>query len=248
MLLTEERQAQILNILQDKKAVSVTELTIMLNTSESTIRRDLTTLNEMGKLKKVHGGATLLENTFEAIDEEVAVKASKNVNEKIRIAKYAASTIKDQDFVFLDAGTTTEKMIDFLPITKATYVTNGIVHAKKLIQKGHKAYIIGGQLKLSTEAVIGSEAMYYLKKYNFTKSFLGANGISIEAGFSTPDPEEALIKEQAIKRSYVSYVLADHSKFNKTSAVSFGELAECCIVTDKVSDNRYYSETVIKEV
>lgn len=247
-MLTEERYAEILKILQEKKAVTVTELTELLDTSESTIRRDLGALHELGKLKKVHGGATLLERSFAAYEEDVSTKSRLYVEQKERIARYAAAVIHEDDFVFIDAGTTTERLIDFIPSTQATFVTNGVVHAKKLIQRGLRAFIIGGQLKLSTEAVIGAEAVNNLKKYNFTKCFLGTNGISLETGFSTPDMEEALIKTEAIRKSFVSYVLADSSKFGKVSSVTFADLSQACIVTDSVPDTKYHDNAVIKEV
>lgn len=247
-MLTEERFSAILERLQDKKAVTVAELTKLLETSESTIRRDLNTLHDMGKLKKVHGGATLCNEAYLTNEEDVPTKSQYYVTEKERIAKYAATLIDDEDFVYIDAGTTTEKLIDYMGETKATFVTNGIVHAKKLIQKGFKAYVVGGQLKLSTEAIVGAEALSNLKKYNFTKCFLGTNGITLDNGFSTPDVEEALIKIEAVNRTHKVFVLADHSKFGKQSSVSFANLDQAVIITDELTDERYKEQTVIKEV
>lgn len=247
-MLTEERFSAILERLQDKKAVTVAELTKLLETSESTIRRDLNTLHDMGKLKKVHGGATLCNEAYLTNEEDVPTKSQYYVTEKERIAKYAATLIDDEDFVYIDAGTTTEKLIDYIGETKATFVTNGIVHAKKLIQKGFKAYVVGGQLKLSTEAIVGAEALSNLKKYNFTKCFLGTNGITLDNGFSTPDVEEALIKIEAVNRTHKVFVLADHSKFGKQSSVSFANLDQAVIITDELTDERYKEQTVIKEV
>lgn len=247
-MLTEERFSAILERLQDKKAVTVVELTKLLETSESTIRRDLNTLHDMGKLKKVHGGATLCDEAYLTNEEDVPTKSQYYVTEKERIAKYAATLIEDEDFVYIDAGTTTEKLIDYIGETKATFVTNGIVHAKKLIQRGLKAYVVGGQLKLSTEAIIGAEGLSNLKKYNFTKCFLGTNGITLDNGFSTPDVEEALIKIEAVNRTHKVFVLADHSKFGKQSSVSFANLDQAVIITDQLMDDRYKEQTVIKEV
>lgn len=249
-MLTEERFASILKILNEKGSVTVNELTKFLNTSESTIRRDLNTLHETGKLKKVHGGATAIEfeNEFSSFEEDITTKSQKNIDQKIAICRYAIKLINDNDFIFIDAGTTTENLIPFIENTKATFVTNGIVHAKKLIKKGLKTYILGGQLKLSTEAIIGSECVSCLKKYNFTKSFIGTNGIHIDSGFTTPDIEEAIIKKEAIKKSFVSFILADNSKFGKTSAVTFADLEQAFIITDKLNDKKYSNYTTIKEV
>lgn len=205
-------------------------------------------LDEEGLIKKVRGGAIAVKQSYISNEFDVSTKLSLNVEEKSMIAKYAARTIKDDDFVFIDAGTTTEAMIDFITCSNATYVTNGMRHAQKLIARGFKTYIIGGRVKPSTEAIVGAEGIKSMQKYNFTKSFLGTNGIHLEHGFSTVDTEEASIKEEATKRSYVSYILADHSKFDVVTAVTFAKIDKCCIVTDKVVKDKYKNATFIKEV
>ena len=66
--------------------------------------------------------------------------------------------------------------------------------------------------------------------------------------FTTPDTEEAMLKAVAIERSFVTYVLCDHTKFGKVSAVSFSPVAAACIVCDKCDDEQLKSKTVVKEV
>lgn len=247
-MLSEERHSVILQLLQERKAVTVTEFTKILGISESTIRRDLNTLAGMGKINKVHGGATVIEEERKTIEENVAEKEVKNVEEKNKIVKYAAGLIRDDDFIYLDAGTTTGKLIDCIKRTKAVFVTNGIFHAKRLTQKGIKVFLLGGELKLSTEAMIGMTALDALKQYNFTKAFLGANGIHEQYGFTTPDPAEAMIKKEVMNRSFMRCVLADSSKFGQISSVSFGNLSQACIVTDQLKNKKYADYTVIREV
>lgn len=247
-MLTLERQNLILSILKEKKTITISELTNELDTSESTIRRDLTVLDKLGKLSKVHGGAVAIDDSFSVIEANVETKSALNIEEKVVVGKYAASLINHDDFVYIDAGTTTEKLIDYITNTKATFVTNGIVHAKKLIQKGCKAYVIGGELKLATEAIVGADGINNLKKFNFTKCFIGTNGINIDKGFTTPDLEEALMKKEAMRRSYISYVLTDHSKFGKVSSVTFSSIENACIITDYLPDEKYKKATVVKEV
>lgn len=247
-MLTHERQNLILNILNEKKAVTIAELTTEFDASESTVRRDLAQLDKLGKLKKVHGGAVATDEDFFKFEANVETKSFLNVEAKIAVGKYAASLIRDDDFVYIDAGTTTEQLIDHITNTNAIFVTNGIVHAKKLIQRGCKAYVIGGELKLSTEAIVGADGIDNLKKFNFTKCFVGTNGISVEKGFTTPDMEEALMKREAIKRSYLSYVLADHTKFGKVTSVTFADIDKACIITDYLPDEKFRKATVVKEV
>lgn len=246
-MLTEERFKRILELVEEKKAITVNELVEQLKTSESTIRRDLNALDKMGKLNKVHGGATAISN-YSSEEYDVNTKHDLNIDDKRKIAMYAASLIKPNDFVYIDAGTTTELLIDYVNEKKVTYVTNGIVHAKKLIEKGCTVFILGGELKLVTEAIVGIEAINSLKKYNFTKGFFGTNGISIGEGYSTPDVKEALVKEVALKKCKTSYVLSDPSKFNKISSVSFGEIRGAKIITTEVGDYKYIDYTEVVEV
>jgi len=247
-MLSEERHSAILELLENKRSVTVAELTHLLSTSESTIRRDLHTLDQLGKLNKVHGGAIAIDKTYNVSEEDVSIKELLCVEEKKAIGKYAASLIYDTDFVYVDAGTTTGCMIDYIENSKATFVTNGIAHAKKLLSKGLKVFVVGGRLKQVTEAVVGAEGVSNMKKYNFTKAFLGTNGITVDAGYTTPDIEEAEIKIEAQKRSMITFVLADHTKFDKVFAVSVAEVQDACIITDKVKNKKLAELTVIKEV
>lgn len=247
-MLTEKRHKLILDELKKNSVVYVSELVKILDTSESTIRRDLNFLNSEGKLKKVHGGATLVEREFNTKDDYIAIRENLNMEDKAIIAKYAASLVKKDDFVYIDSGTTTNLIIDYLEEKNAVYVTNGINQAKRLISKGFTTYIIGGELKSSTEAIVGVEAINSLKRYNFTKGFFGTNGISKHRGYTTPDMREALVKEEAIKRTRNPFVLADKSKFNEISCITFAEVDEAVIITTNLEDNRYYDETEVVEV
>jgi DeoR family fructose operon transcriptional repressor len=247
-MLTEERYATILQILEEKKAVTVLELTHILQSSESTVRRDLNNLHKSGRLYKVYGGATSIDNSYSTQEETVEAKHDLHIDEKIKIAKTAASLIEAGDFIYLDAGTTTERMIDFIHEKNASYVTNGIAHAIKLASHGFRVFVIGGELKESTEAIIGTEAMNNLKTYNFTKGFFGTNGISAKAGFSTPDASEGLVKQRALSRCRKAFILADPSKFNRISPITFANISGATIITTKLRDRKYRDFANILEV
>ena len=247
-MLSQERYNLIQNIISERNTVTVAELAKALDTSESTIRRDLTALDELGKIKKFFGGATKVKQNEGFFEEAVSDKINLMSEEKTEIARYSATLINDNDFVYIDAGTTTSRLIDFITNDKATYVTNGITHARKLIYKGLNAYIIGGKIKSLTEAIVGAEGIANLRNFNFSKAFMGVNGIDIEAGFTTPDIEEAMIKEAALKHSYTAFVLADNTKFRRVFPVTFSEIDKCCIITDILPDESFYAETIIKEV
>lgn len=247
-MLAEERFSEILKLVNEHKTITVQELTELLDMSESTIRRDLTTLHKKGKLIKVHGGATAVNMAQYTRDESVAVRQDLNIDEKVQIGKYASSLIEKDDFVYIDAGTTTDFLIDFLTEQDAVYVTNGIMHAKKLTQKGCIVYLIGGELKEATLALVGEEAMKTLGRYHFTKGFFGTNGIHIESGCTTPDIREAAIKEMAILRSAKAYILADSTKFGQVAPVTFSELDAVDIITTKLKDATFNKHKNIVEV
>ena len=249
-MLTEERYNRILKCLNEEKTVSVARLVEELNVSESTIRRDLNYLAGMNRIIKVHGGATAISENYDFGERNVETKQKLFSEEKEKIARYAAGLIRENDFIFIDAGTTTEKLIDFIQEPTATFVTNGFIHAKKLAYRGFKVYLLGGEIKAATEAVVGSECIEQLRKYNFHKCYLGTNGISMTKGFTTPDPDEAGVKRAAAEHSYIPFILADHSKFNQTAPVTFYAADKACIITDRVpdKDQAFLKICTIKEV
>lgn len=246
-MLAEERLAMILTAVDQHGAASVAQLCQMTGASEATIRRDLTYLQQQGKLSKVHGGAVALHGNFSMEEPDLSTKAGLYVEEKDAIGRYAAAQVNDEDFVFLDAGTTVLAMADYLGQSKAGFVTTSIACAKRLSELGRRVTVVGGQLKLGTEAIIGAEALAFLERYHFTKAFLGANGITDRQGCTTPDPEEAAIKRRAADQAYLSYVLADHSKFGQVAAATIRPLEQVCIITDRLEDERYRGLGIIKE-
>lgn len=235
-MLSEQRHRMILQVLEEKRSVTVTELTELLDISESTARRDITILDKAGKLIKVFGGAVLADNVYLSAEPTVAQKSEINREEKKRIARYAASLIRPHDFVYLDAGTTTGYMLDFIQTADVTFVTNAVAHAQRLASEGIHVILTGGTLKPSTEAVIGTSAVLMLKDYHFTLGFFGANGISRTAGFTTPDANEALVKKTALEQCKKAYLLCDHSKFNTVSSVTFASVSAGTILTDEPMD------------
>ena len=233
-MLTKQRQEQILKLLEEKGSITVTEVKELLHTSVSTVRRDITALDQEGKLVKVFGGAVAVEQKMVPYEYTVAQKSEQNREEKKCIAKYAASLIEPGDFVFLDAGTTTAYMLDYIEEPQVTFVTNGVVHAQRLAREGKKVLLVGGELKASTEAVIGSLAMRTLKECHFTKGFFGTNGVTKKAGCTTPDLNEAMVKNTAVKQCERAYVLCDSSKFDTVSPVTFAAFEEVEYITERM--------------
>ena len=114
------------------------------------------------------------------------------------------------------------------------FVTNAISHAKLLAEKGCRVYLLGGEFKFQTEAIVGEEAMEMLSKYNFTKGFWGTNGISVSKGYSTPEIKEAMVKKYSMKNCKRCYILADASKFDQLSSVKFADFDQATILTTEL--------------
>ena len=249
-MLTEERFAKIVKIVNQEGTVTVLELAQAIGISESTIRRDLNQLDKLGRIRKVHGGATAAVLMSDGHERNMQEKYSRNIEEKRAIAAYAATLVHPNDFVFLDAGSTTEQMAEYLEENTALYVTNGITLAQKLAARGFKTMLLAGRVKASTDAVIGMEAVSSLARYHFTRGFFGTNGITVAEGFTTPDLEEAANKRAAMEHCRQCYVLADNSKFDTLSNVSFGELGKAKIITTRgnVRLKNYKQHTEVIEV
>ncbi len=237
IVLTVNRHEKILNYVNDYNSATLQQLCDLTGASESTIRRDLSTLESLNKLKRVHGGAQKI--TRQIIDQDMTIKQQLFHDEKVAIAKAASKLITEESLLFIDAGSSTYELIAFLP-KHIHVVTNGLNHAHALLQQGINTTLVGGQIKMNTQAIIGYQAIKMLEQLNFDIAFIGANGIDLKAGFTTPDSLESNMKQVAISQSKQSFILADESKFNGIAFHRFAQLDECEIITNK--DNPYIKQ------
>jgi DeoR family fructose operon transcriptional repressor len=230
-VLTEERYSFILEELKKQKVVKLAQLNQQLDASESTIRRDLEAMEQQGLLTRIHGGAKLNLR----LDEELSLheKSVKNVQQKEQIAQFAASLVERGDVIYLDAGTTTQLMIPHLQGKEAIVVTNSVHAAVQLADLDIHTIILGGRIKLSTKAILGSAAATELKRYYFNKAFLGMNAAHEEAGYTTPDPEEAALKRLAIEQAQPAYVLLDTGQLGQVTFAKVADLSEATMITEK---------------
>jgi len=247
-MLTEERKAYILKELAQRQTIKTSDLVLGTKASESTIRRDLKELEQEGQLKRIHGGAsTLLHLNTEL---SMVEKADLYLAEKKAIARAAAHLIEPNDVVYLDAGSTTYEMLPFILRTDIRIVTNSILHAHYLAQHQIPTIMIGGRLKLSTQAIIGSEGVKQLGQYHFSKAFMGMNGVHHQYGFTTPDEEEAMVKATAMRQASQCFILADHSKFEALSFAKVSNLEDGKIITNRLPKKWHtlYQDTTVTEV
>lgn len=229
-MLKSERKQVILEELRKHKIVSLEKLVGLLDTSESTVRRDLDELESENKLRRVHGGAELPHSLQE--EETIQEKSVKNLQEKKLIAQKAASLIKEKDVIFVDAGSTTAFLIKELELKDITVVTNSIHHAVQLVDKQIPTVIIGGGVKMTTDASIGGVALNQINQLHFDRAFIGMNGVD-EGYFTTPDMEEGAVKRAILENAKQTYVLADSSKLGQSCFAKVAPIKRAIVITSK---------------
>ncbi len=245
-MLPRERQYKIVELLIKNKSLTVKELCDELESSEATIRRDLTILESEGKLERTHGGAMLA--SFTIIDKEETYNQKENlfVTEKQRIAKKAFSMLKDGETIIIDAGTTALELASLIGESnlRLNVITNSTTITKTISENVNvELFIIGGRVRLNTLATVGALAIDTINAFNVSKTFLGVNGITFEGGLTTPDFEEAQVKKAMLTVAKERIVLADHSKFNKVTACRIAPLS----MVDYIITDNSVSENVLDE-
>lgn len=235
-MFSEERKEKILELVNRKKTVKVSELSEVLKTSEVTIRRDLDELHSEQKLCRTHGGAMVLRH--ERNDLPLRELCVRQVEEKKKIAKVAFRYICDNDVILMDDSTTVQELArlvakaDFENLTVVT-VSIPVVNIL-LTNENLNVVMIGGPITRCTNAVLGTMAERMLKDFRIDKCFIGINGIESEGIYTTSNFLEMTTKQVMLDVSRQKFILADHTKFGQTSflKVEEGESKIDCLITD----------------
>ena len=234
-MLTPERQKVIEDYVNQHGLCRVSDLCSMTSTSESTIRRDLNQMAQKGLVKRVHGGAQSVKSFTHDVSQHI--RFSMNHSDKKAIAQYAAKNfVHKDDYIFIDAGTTTYEMVPFIAMTPGvTIVTNGLETALCALNHGIETILLGGRIKENTHAVVGQTALKQLQQMNFSASFVGTNGLDSQGNLTTPDTEEAAIKKIEIAQADQAYILTDTSKIGERSFATFAQVKDVTVLTTSLS-------------
>ncbi len=238
-MLKEARFNKILQAVNERKYVSLRALMDLTGSSESTIRADLVELSREGKLLRLRGGAQAINDGTLSYELSLEDKMSIQSAEKRLIAQKAEALIRPGMIIYLDAGTTTFALAEELSVPNVHIVTNSVHLARKATSKGYKAHVVGGELKPSTDAFIGPMAQEVLSRFTFDLGFFGTNGVHLLQGCTTPDVEEAAIKMKAMSRCKEAYILADSSKFDVVTSISFHPFDPTYTITDHIDKEQY---------
>lgn len=228
-----EREARILDLLQEQGSVTIEELSSRFGVSEMTARRDLDRLEEKRLAERRHGGAMLPGRLVG--EEPYATKASTHVEEKRRIALAAVEFVRDQDTLILDSGTTTHELLAILGRRRGLGIaTNDLTIALDASRAGITTHLGGGLVQPETGSTLGEGARSFFERLAVDVAFIGISSISRDGFLCTTSLEKAIVKTTMMKAARKTVLLADASKFGTASFVKICPLTEFdVIVTDR---------------
>lgn len=226
-MFAEERQKKILELLKKNRRVSNTELIKKFGVSGTTIRIDLTELEQKGLLSRTHGGAILKEDPVFG-EDSISSRRGKNRERKECIARKARKEIHDGDTILLDSGTTALELAKLLKdVNNLTVITNDLQVALKL-QKYHEIHLIllGGRVRTSFECTVGGMGIRTLEELSVDKVFMTTNALSVQKGATTPNLDNAEIKREMMKIGNRKYLLCDSTKIGTKTVCSYAKIGE----------------------
>lgn len=243
-MFNQERQAEILRLLEKNERVSVIELSETFRVSVDTVRRDLRQMEQEGLLKRAHGGAILPHKP--GVSFGYATRKKLHQREKTGIARIASTFICDDDTLLLDGSTTAAAIIPELArFTGLTVFTNSIAIAAE-INASHpqiKLFMIGGLLHTEHASAISIESLSFIRKLYVDKVFVGSCSISPERGLSASVIDDAAIKKAMLHAGRQVIILADSTKFMHESLIQIAPLDPgYIIITDSGFDEPLRSQ------
>ena len=234
----EERQQAIADLVAQRGRLSVQALAAEYAVTTETVRRDLSVLERVGILRRVHGGA--VPAAAIALETKVSDRDLAHTDEKDRIAKKAVALLPPTGgSVVLDAGTTTARLAMMLPRElQLTVLTNAVPIAARLAgSPSVDLHLLPGRVRPTTHAAVGEDTVEALGRLRADVAFVGANGLSVDHGLSTPDHAEAAAKRAIVQSAHRVVVLIDSSKIGQEHTVRFADLDQVdVVVTDSGVD------------
>lgn len=241
-MLVAERYDKIVQLVNERGSIRVTELSELCQVTEETIRRDLDRLEQAGRLRRSHGGAVSVKDQQPEVpyfEREVT-----RADEKKRIAEEAVKLIQPKDRILLDASTTAWYMAASMPDIPLTVLTNSIKVAMELSSK-EKIEVIstGGILASRSLSYVGPLAERSLDAYHVDKAFFSCKGVHLERGISESNELQARIKHKMVGMADQVILLADSSKFG---VQAFTHVADLSDIHTIITDGRVSSELLLQ--
>lgn len=235
-----DRQSIIYDYIKKAKSVSTKELREHFFISESTLRRDLTKMEQKGLIQRTHGHASIIESYTK--ESALSIRINTNVKEKIIIASLAERFIKSNQSLFIDSSSTVGYVLpSFEKHANITTITNGLNNASILTHvPSVKTHILGGTVYSNTNSVLGIDTIEHIKNFNCDVFIFSCAGISLKSGITEASFEQALVKSEMLKNSKKHILLVDSSKFDRIflyTSCTFENID--VIITDKKPSDEY---------
>lgn len=232
-MLDMERRELILEYLRQKRTAKVSLLAEKIHVSEATMRRDLAELERMGFIKRVHGGAALVDSASQELS--MFIRERQNEAAKRIIAQKASRHLQDGQMIFLDASSTAMHLVKYFKAFKSlTIITNGLTTTNELQDSVHKVYCTGGLLLHNSSAYVGSYAIEIVQRFNADIFFFSSRGISEKGLITDASYEETAIRRAMLEHSKKHIYLCDKSK----QGLCFGyNLCTLSQVDDYITDD-----------
>lgn len=249
MMLAAARQSAIVTRARERGTVRVTELATQFGVSEMTVRRDIDVLVSGGLLERVHGGATLPGGGLSTDEPGFESKIVREEDEKLAIAREAASLVRPGSAIGISAGTTTWRLASLLagaPLD-CTVVTNSVQVASVLYPRagsGRGHVILTGGERTPSDALVGPIAISALRQLHLDYLFLGVHGMDEHEGFTTPNLLEAETDRAFVAAARRVVVLADHTKWGTVGMSTIAELDEAAVVISDDGLSRHAQEVL----
>ncbi len=226
----ELRTIKLLDMLQVSKRLDVKTVADCLEISDATARRFFNQLEEEGKVIRVHGGVQLAPQL--GYDYSYRISVAHRQKQKTLIGNRVAELVETGDRIFLDSGTTVLKLAEALSLKIQTgalkdivVLTTSLAHVET-VARWCKVILVGGEIRTERLDVCGSVAEKTLTMFHLDKAFFGANAVNTIGGCMTTDERTSTMNEIVVERARRCYVLADSSKFNRTSFIRYASLEE----------------------
>lgn len=229
----EARRREILATVRAGGPARVNELAKDMGVAAETIRRDLAVLAETGLITRFHGGAHAVESG--RFETDLQRRSGQFVAEKRRIAAEAARRVAEAETIFVDEGYTPSLIADLIPADRPrSIVTTSLPIAADLSAvPAFTVYLAGGRVRGNTLGCVDSWAASMVGSFAYDVAVIGANGISLERGLTTPDPAVALVKAAAMASARMRLFVGVHAKFGVAAFSRFGTVEQLdVIVTD----------------
>jgi len=232
----EKRCDQIIEILKGKGSVHVSALSHRFGVSEVVIRKDLQRLQELGMLKRRHGGAVRTEKgyLYKDLDERMQTMGE----QKMRIAEAARGFVSERQVVMLNSGSTSVHIARQLSsIKELVLVTNAIRAASELANLSQaQVILLGGEIKPKYEFTYGHDTLRSLGKYHANTCFISVDGVDADHGLTSYYHYEAEVMRQMMKQSDRVVVAADSSKVGVVSLEHVGDIQSAhVLITDEAA-------------